>query len=334
MQTTEKPRPVLWREQATQPATAGIYRPHIRPVQEVPLPQWQERVNRLYDRKSDSARYRMAQGLRDLVEWLGPDATTWDLTTENIELWSEILGETPRRASTLNGLLRSIRRGCRLAVKWRWLHDCPFRGGFEGWHAIEAEPLRSISHSRANLARVLAHLRARAFSWEGHRLYALASVFIYAGLRRTEALRLRSEDVDLSRRLIWVRSTLSRRLKTESSDAPVPMPAALVEILRDWLPCPGSEWVFPGAKKLGPWTGGAHGKRAGDQLVAHGEALGIEHLTPHSLRHSLSTHLATHWGLPPRAVQLILRHASETTQRLYIHRDVENLVPIVEQVRF
>jgi integrase len=58
----------------------------------------------------------------------------------------------------------------------------------------------------------------------------LASVWAYAGLRRTEALRLRVEDVDLDRRLLWVRGN-GRRLKTRASAAPVPICSALAGTL-------------------------------------------------------------------------------------------------------
>jgi site-specific recombinase XerD len=52
-------------------------------------------------------------------------------------------------------------------------------------------------------------------------------------------------------------------------------------------------------------------------------------MTPHSLRHSLATELAVRQGLSPRQLQLVLRHSSVTTQRLYVHAEPEILADLL-----
>ena len=81
-----------------------------------------------------------------------------------------------------------------------------------------------------------------------------------------------------------------------------------------------------------------------DALVIHlraaGQACGVGGLTPHSLRHSLATHLAGWWGLSDRQVMMVLRHAPQTkafrpvaTER-YLHPDLVNLVGMVKGFDF
>ena len=74
--------------------------------------------------------------------------------------------------------------------------------------------------------------------WRARRLYALTATVAYCGLRRNEALFLHAVDIDLADRVINLTDrgrSGGQRLKTASSEAPVPIPDALAEILSDWL---------------------------------------------------------------------------------------------------
>lgn len=297
----------------------------------VSLDEWTRRVlARHGPDRPRSTRCRYRQALRELAVYLGPAATTSDLTPERLASFARELRRSGRRAETVNGLLRAVRAACALAVEWGCLSRSPFRE-FRDW--AEPDPPRPKHLTRAEIARILADLAGDA-SWDGRRLHALVAVWAYTGLRRNEALRLRVEDLDLVRRVAWVRSTHGRRLKTRASAAAVPLPSRLVSILRRWVRQCGSEWLFPGARRRGPWVGGRAGTRAGDRLRAAAARLGIVGATPHALRHSLATHLAGWWGLNPRQIQMVLRHASERTQAHYVHPEISDLVAIVRGFDF
>lgn len=81
-------------------------------------------------------------------------------------------------------------------------------------------------------------------------LHALVATYIYAGLRREEALWLTAEDVDLEQRMIRVRAkTIDKehwQPKTKRNRA-VPISEALLEILRAYEPPCQSTWFFPSA---------------------------------------------------------------------------------------
>jgi integrase len=291
-------------------------------VRPVPLVEWREQVLTKYQASPRSTRNRMGQALELAIALCPHGSTTTALTPELVGR----LAIRPGAPETTAGLMRALRAACNLAVAGGSLDSCPF-GPATPWPDPEDTPRRR-HHSRATLARVLAHLEARSSGWEGGRLYALAATLAYTGLRKLEALRLEVQDVDLARSILHVRRH-GRRLKTRKSAAPVPMPAALAAILTAWLPRCGGLWVFPGAKQLGPWTGGTSGKTAGCRLKAAALEVGVTGFYPQSLRRSCATHLRGKHGLSPAQVQLVLRHSSQETQRLYLEDDLDNLAELV-----
>lgn len=293
----------------------------------VALTAWSAEVLALYTRRKRSTRCRMRQALRELEQLAGPEATTADLTPELIDRF----GRRKGRVSTIVGLLSALRAAVRFAAKRRYVsRDLP---SLCRWTLDDTDPERIRHHSRAEIRKVLDSLKADKASWKGGRLYALAAVYSYTGLRRNEALWLKKEDIDLARGFIWVENN-GGGLKTRASKAAVPIPQALRPILREWLPRTGCEWVFPGVRRNCPWINGAYGKRAADQLKAAGLRVGVEGFLPHSLRHSLATHLSFHWGLTQRQVQLVLRHTTTRTQRRYVHRDLATLGELVQDFDF
>ena len=299
----------------------------------IPLPRWGELVEAHYRGAAKTTRLRAAQAVREAIALSPPGATTTDLTPELVARLAAYRS-AERRPATIDGLLRAFRAACSVAVAAGHLADLPF-GPATPWPSLRSvAPLRSRHHSREALGRVLAHLEAGSRSWEGGRLHALTAVLCYCGLRRSEALRLRVEDLDFEIGVIRVVRRAGRPLKTVASEAAVPMPESLLEILGRWASRTGSPWLFPGVTRRGPWTGGMAGKKAGDRLRRAGEAAGVAGVTPHTLRHSLATHLRGWWGLSPKQIQMILRHSNQYTQELYCHEDLANLGALVRDVSF
>jgi len=263
-----------------------------------------------------------------LVADLGVKSTA-GLTTE---LAARFVAERARivNTNTIRGDLSYLSAACSFAVEEGWL-DHPPR-----FKRVRPRPVRSKipkCHSIEDVSRVLEYLGKRTMDWEGHRLYALAASVAYTGLRRDEALTLRLDDLNLPASLLIVSDR--HRRKTEKSAAVVPIPPELGVILGDWLPRCGSEWLFPGVRRQGPWTGGKCGERACDRVRQAGQKVGVAGFTLLSLRHSFATHARRQWGLSAIELADVLRHTSPATQQWYVHEArLEELVASVSRVSY
>jgi integrase len=299
----------------------------MRPI---PFDRFLDTIDTIYSGPSHAPRTaaKMRQIL-GLVARLGVH-TTAELT---IDLMARFVAERSRtvNANTVRGDLSYLSAACSLAVEEGWLDHSP------RFKRVGPRPVSSKMqkcHSIEDVARVLEYLRQWSdCCWAGHRLYALAATVAYTGLRRDEALTLKLEDVRLSSALVTVSDR--QRYKTEKSAAVVPIPGELSLILAGWLPRTGCEWLFPGMRKTGPWTGGACGARACDRIREAGRQCGVAGFTLLSLRHSFATHARRQWGLSELQLADVLRHTSPATQRWYVHEArVEELVASVSRVSY
>jgi integrase len=124
------------------------------------------------------------------------------------------------------------------------------------------------------------------------------------GLRISEALGLRWEDVDwLGKRIHlrrgWVGETIVESLKTEGSKRPVPLSDVLAESLKTWRAetpyAQSRDWIFASPRSKGRSPRSASVLIA-DHLRPAAIAAGVD-LAPgqrfgfHNLRHSLATFL-------------------------------------------
>ena len=183
----------------------------------------------------------------------------------------------------------------------------------------------------------------------------MAAIIYGGGLRLSECLSLRIQDLDLERGAIVVRSgkgdkdretvladSLRDRLVSHvagvrrqfesdrAEDVPVPLPGALDAKLRSAGTQWAWYWLFPSSRvSIHPRQEGRcryHHHPSGLQRV-FGRALrqaGIQkRATVHSLRHSFATHLVEA-GYDIRTVQELLGHANLQTTMIYTHVATRN----------
>lgn len=139
---------------------------------------------------------------------------------------------------------------------------------------------------------------------------AMALMTAYgAGLRMSEACRLRAEDIDSKRGLIHV------RLGKGNKDRYVMLPERLLGALRGyWVQVrPQGGWLFPGRKAGTALTPSAVRKALNEAVRA---AKMKKRVTAHTLRHSFATHLHE-LGTDIRTIQVLLGHASIRTTARY-----------------
>ena len=138
---------------------------------------------------------------------------------------------------------------------------------------------------------------------------AILTACYAAGLRVSEAVSLRSADIDSRRQVIRIH---------QGKDRYVMLSPRLLAVLRDYWRTfrPTSrQWLFPGASPAHPLTTKA-------VVVACHKALRLSRLskplTPHSLRHCFAVHLLEA-GTDIRTIQLLLGHRSLSTTARYLH---------------
>jgi len=139
----------------------------------------------------------------------------------------------------------------------------------------------------------------------------VALVTAYAtGLRVSEVTRLRVEDIDSERMLIYVHGKGNKERVVMLSEV------LLSSLRRYWQTHrPQRPWLFPGNKTGLPICV----KTLQVACKKAREAVGLrKRVTPHTLRHSFATHLLEA-GTDLRTVQALLGHVRISTTAIYTH---------------
>ena len=137
----------------------------------------------------------------------------------------------------------------------------------------------------------------------------ILTVCYAAGLRISEAVRLKVADIDSERMVIRVEQGKGQK------DRFVMLSPKLLEVLRAWWPVhKPKQWLFPGDRVDSHITR----TRWSDACQKAHRRCGIpKPVTPHSLRHGFATHLLES-GTDVRTIQLLLGHRSLATTARYL----------------
>jgi integrase/recombinase XerD len=131
-----------------------------------------------------------------------------------------------------------------------------------------------------------------------------------AGLRISEVVSLRPDDIDSKRMVIRVRQGKGRK------DRYVMLSPRLLDLLREyWKAARPAGWLFPGDIPGQPISGKAVYMVC--VQAARTARLG-KHVTVHTLRHSFATHLLEA-GTDIRTIQVLLGHRNLKTTAIYTH---------------
>jgi integrase/recombinase XerD len=142
-----------------------------------------------------------------------------------------------------------------------------------------------------------------------HKHRVILTICYAAGLRISEAVRLKAAAIDSARMVVRVEQGKGRK------DRYVMLSPMLLEILRSyWKAVHPKEWLFPGIHDNQPITKDA--VEAACQK-AHRLAGLSKPVTPHSLRHAFAVHLLES-GTDLRTIQLLLGHRSLATTAKYL----------------
>ncbi|MCJ7822124.1 MAG: tyrosine-type recombinase/integrase [Armatimonadetes bacterium] len=143
---------------------------------------------------------------------------------------------------------------------------------------------------------------------------AAVVLLLSTGIRRSEAVAITLDDLDLENRQLLIRGKGGK-------ERVVPLTEQVVEAIQAYLPHrtkTESRHLFVSAWKGHP----IHGRCINRMLKIVIEKAGLagQGITPHKLRHTFATHLIRN-GVDVRTVQELLGHADIQTTARYLHSD-------------
>ena len=148
------------------------------------------------------------------------------------------------------------------------------------------------------------------------------------GLRVSEIVRLRVEDVDLDGGELLVRAGKGDK------DRIVPIPSHVLRELEAWIGLRARGPMFERLSKRGrPGKSEYLSTRTVELMIlAAAERAGVhKHVTPHKMRHTYATELLRR-GADIREIQELLGHTRLSTPELYTHVVVDRLRGAVERL--
>ncbi|MEO8574717.1 MAG: site-specific tyrosine recombinase XerD [Pyrinomonadaceae bacterium] len=158
----------------------------------------------------------------------------------------------------------------------------------------------------------------------GLRDRALIELMYACGLRVSEAVDLKIHDVDIESGIL---TTTGKGSKTRR----VPIGSSAVEWLKSYLSLRRKKENIEIANVFVTSTGHALNRQSIYKLIRdHGENVGLEGISPHTLRHSFATHLVQNRA-DIRSVQQMLGHADISTTQIYTHMTDAHLRKSYEQ---
>lgn len=229
---------------------------------------------------------------------------------------------TPTRAETLRVLRNALNRARREELVTRNVAEL-----------VDMPKHAKADHKPWSAGEAVAFLG----SARGHRLYAALVLLLVLGLRRSELLGLRWQDVDFDSGQFTPTKQIQREkgklvvkdLKTDSSHAALPLPKLCADALRErrriqekerrdagqhWHQEAGEDLIF--SERHGGPIEPRGFSRTFETLVGHAS---VRRITVRLARHTCGTLLAF-LKVHPKAAQAILRHSQiSMTMDIYTH---------------
>ncbi|MGQ9618540.1 MAG: site-specific tyrosine recombinase XerD [Candidatus Aminicenantia bacterium] len=163
-------------------------------------------------------------------------------------------------------------------------------------------------------------------TYTGKRDKAILELMYATGLRASEIVELKVEDLELDEGFIYVMGKGGKRRMVPTGEVALKYLRIYLDIREELLAGKTSIFVFLNYKgepltRQGLWK----------IIKNYGKKIGIaDKLTPHTLRHSFATHLLER-GADLRSIQLMLGHSKISTTQIYTHIATERLKRIWEK---
>ncbi len=251
--------------------------------------------------------------------------TAWDqVTPKHLQNWLSTLAREGISSASISRRLYEVRAFFRFLERHGYLEANPIDG-------VKGPQLPQRLPRYLTVDEVTALMRAAG----GDSPYelrdrAILELFYGSGIRLGELVGLNVEDVDLSRREIYVRQAKGGEERIALFGRPAAL--ALDAYLRQGRPA----LIHPERPTSALFLN-RYGRRLSRVSVTrivreYAKRAGIEkNVTPHMLRHSFATHLME-GGADIRVVQELLGHKSPQTTQIYTHVSQRHLKEVYDRL--
>lgn len=156
-------------------------------------------------------------------------------------------------------------------------------------------------------------------TWKMLNAKMLVTIFYATGMRLSELIGLKENQLDLGKKTIKV-------LGKGNKERIIPVSPELVVSIREYLQMKKHEFGASGGELLVTQKGKKMYPKYAYLLVKQvlGEASTLDKKSPHVLRHSFATHLMDH-GADLNAVKELLGHSSLASTQVYTHNTIKKL---------
>ncbi len=242
---------------------------------------------------------RYKQNTRHFVDFLnGRGSSSSKLSQISFQLIEEYKQERRKavKHSTVNVELKVLRALYNFAIQCKCARENPV-SKVDFFRGVEKKPRFLQKEEIENLLS------------NSNGLYPVLYTFLKTGLRKSELINLRWEDIDFERKYIRVESKEDWRTKTGNTRE-IPITDDLVEILNK-LPRT-SDYVFLNS------NGRKYGFHLTERVKRLAKSIGISNMTVHALRHTFISHLVMN-GVDLVSIKELAGHSDIKTTMRYAH---------------
>jgi len=235
-----------------------------------------------------------------------------------VRSWLASLKEQGMIGATLNRKISSLKSFFKYQLKSGGVEQSPM-----GQVISQKKGRRLPVFVKEEEARSLnAVLQAGAEDWKSLNARMLVAIFYATGMRLSELIGLKDQQIDPDREQIKV-------LGKGNKERVIPVSRELLDLIKEYQRLRKKEFAEADETLLVTEKGKKMYPRYAWQLVNQvlGESSSLDKRSPHVLRHSFATHLMNH-GADLNAVKELLGHSSLAATQVYTHNTIEKLKDI------
>ncbi len=277
------------------------------------------RTEKRYSRNTVSS---YQNDLDQFIKWLGanaPDLTAEDVTHGEVRAWMVSLIENGCATGTVHRKMSALRSFYRYLRK----HGNSSSDPMSGLKLPKKSRQLPVFVAEEALDRLLDDYKF-GDNFSGIRDRTIIEFLYLTGMRRSELISLRDEDVDLS-------SGQVRVMGKRNKQRVIPLAASFLKSLEIYLEARGKtshagEWFFVTDKGNKLYDKGVYNivRRYLSMVTT------VEKKSPHVLRHTFATHMLNH-GADLNSIKELLGHASLSATQVYTHNTFEQLKKVYNQ---